>query len=158
MNEKGPSITASDDTITSILLERSPSPPRYEHVMKNNPPPPSYIHSTVRLQYHNQPYITDMEQYAFRHQYETRNASAAGDMQSDNFSAIAKLPFRKRLTYYARSWLTTLHEGRLRPDRPSTVVKLLEYFRFSYNKKRRAGKVFLAQVSRQKEAPKSKWT
>ncbi|KAI8063372.1 uncharacterized protein B0P05DRAFT_590311 [Gilbertella persicaria] len=84
----------------------SPPPPKYEHIIKTSPPPPSYIQSTVRLQYKNQPYITDLDQVAFRSQYlEFR--------PTDTMSDIAQWPLRQRLVFYLKTWATTAYDGRL---------------------------------------------
>lgn len=86
----------------------SPVLPSYEHIAQT-PPPPSYLQSTTRLYYKNQPFISDFEELTYRQEQERQRA----DNHSDTWSEIAKLPFRQRLAYYLSSWSNTIYDGRL---------------------------------------------
>ncbi|KAG2198991.1 hypothetical protein INT46_005531 [Mucor plumbeus] len=88
-----------------------PSPPCYESTLEA-PPPPSYLQSTTRLYYKNQPYISDSDQALYNNNHEYSNNSEE-NCDIDSWSYIAKLPLHQRLGYYFRSWLHTVYDGRL---------------------------------------------
>ncbi|KAF1805318.1 hypothetical protein V8B55DRAFT_1446187 [Mucor lusitanicus] len=95
------------DPIASTL----PSPPCYEATTLDAPPPPSYLQSTTRLYYKNQPYISDSDQALYGLQ-EYQHCTESDD-DSDSWSDIVRLPLRQRARYYFRSWMHTVYDGRL---------------------------------------------
>lgn len=86
-----------------------PSPPCYESTTLDAPPPPSYLQSTTRLYYKNQPYISDSDQILYSNQ---EYSVDSGD-DSDSWSYISKLPLHQRIGYYFRSWIHTVYDSRL---------------------------------------------
>ena len=90
-------------------LVHSPLPPSYDCILRT-PPPPTYLQSTTRLYYKNQPFISDFEELTFRQEQERQRHL---DHASDTWSEIAKLPLRQRLAYYVNSWRGTIDDGRL---------------------------------------------
>lgn len=83
-------------------------PPSYD---LHTPPPPTYLQSTTRLYYKNQPYISDLDQLAYRQEQEERQLRR--ENESDSWAEIARLPLHRRFNYYMASWGNTVYDGRL---------------------------------------------
>lgn len=78
---------------TSIEIH---DPPSYHSVIETQPPPPTYIQSTIRLHYKNQPYISDQDQYNYQQQQLSNRSSYSGKTCID----------------YILSWSNTLYGGK----------------------------------------------
>jgi hypothetical protein len=90
------------------IIIRSPLPPSYDSTV-HTPPPPTYLQSTTRLYYKNQPYISDFDELSYRQEHERQR----NENQSDTWSEIAQLPLHRRFNYYIASWGNTVYDGRL---------------------------------------------
>lgn len=95
--------TMEEEKSRHTSIEIHSKPPSYHSLIQTQPPPPTYIQSTIRLCYKNQPYISDQDQYNYSQQ----------QLNNSSSNRLSYRDTKRCIMDYILSWATTLYGGKL---------------------------------------------